>query len=316
MSARRSGLEKVSAFVPGRALRTGRFAVRWGQCRDAPDISGRRTECLFRGGSLVDHPVLEWRKAIPSLPDCSCECVQSSADSTPLYMKNGVKLFSGILFLAGWGLPAFGGVIINEIMHHPASTNVLEEWVELLNTGPTNVNISGWQISSGARFTFPTNTPLAVGAFLVIPADAATFVARYPGVTNVVAGSAGPLAGRTIELKDKTGQNINSVTYSGDGDWAERRMGPATYGHQGWEWYAAHDGLGSSLELINPALPNNYAHNWGSSTILNGTPGRPNSIAAANTAPFISGVTHSPVIPQPTEVVTISARIVDEHTNG
>ena len=69
-------------------------------------------------------------------------------------MKNGVKLFSGILFLAAWGLPAFGGVIINEIMHHPASTNVLEEWVELLNTGPTNVNISGWQISSGARFTW------------------------------------------------------------------------------------------------------------------------------------------------------------------
>src|SRR5256714_4637566 len=231
-------------------------------------------------------------------------------------MKNGAKFFSGLLVLLTAPWPALGGVVINEIMHHPASPNALEEWVELLNTGPTNVDLAGWQISRGARFTFPTNTPLAVGGYLVVPADAATFAAKYPVVTNVVAGSAGPLEGRTIELNDKTGQNIDSVTYSNDGDWAIRRIGPVMYDHQGWEWFAAHDGLGSSLELINPNLPNNYAHNWGSSTALNGTPGRANSIAASNVAPFITGVAHVPIVPQPTEVVAVSARIVDEHTNG
>lgn len=93
-------------------------------------------------------------------------------------------------------------------------------------------------------------------------------------------------------------------------------MGPLIYDHQGWEWYAAHDGQGSSLELINANLPHTYAHNWGSSTTRNGTPGQPNSIGAANVAPFIDEVAHAPLVPQPTDLVTISARIVDEHTNG
>src|SRR6267378_1189643 len=88
------------------------------------------------------------------------------------------------------------------------------------------------------------------------------------------------------------------------------------YGHQGWEWYAAQDGFGSSLELINPALPNSFAQNWGPSTVSNGTPGVANSIAQTNVAPFITGVSHRPIIPQPTDVVTVSAKLTDEHTNG
>ena len=77
-----------------------------------------------------------------------------------------------------------------------------------------------------------------------------------------------------------------------------------------------HDGLGSSLELMNPNLPNSYALNWASSSALNGTPGGPNSSAQTNIAPVITGVKHVPAIPKPTDVVTISARIIDEHTNG
>src|SRR5438876_4966225 len=45
--------------------------------------------------------------------------------------------------------------------------------------------------------------------FRSVPADAATFAAKYPGVVNVVPGSAGALSGHTIELDDKAGQTIN-----------------------------------------------------------------------------------------------------------
>src|SRR6266496_5938508 len=174
------------------------------------------------------------------------QCMRQS--KRRLSMNRGLKFFSGLFVLVAGALPVDGGVIINEIMYHPASTNVLEEWVELLNTGPTNVNLSGWQFTRGVRFAFPTNTTLAAGGYVVIPAEAATFAAKYPGVTNVVAASAGPLEGHTIELRDNAGQSVNSVSYSHDGDWAVRRMGPLLYDHQGWEWYAAHDGSGPSLE--------------------------------------------------------------------
>src|SRR6185503_5832230 len=148
-------------------------------------------------------------------------------------MKTSVKFFSGILFLLAWALPASGSVVINEILYHPTSTNVLEEWIELYNTGQTNVNLSGWRITKGLQFTFPTNTTIAAGGYLVIAADAATFAVKHPGVANVVAGSAGALDGHTIELNDKAGQTVNSVSYFSDGDWAVRRMGPLIFDHQG-----------------------------------------------------------------------------------
>src|SRR5882724_12100559 len=49
---------------------------------------------------------------------------------------------------------AKGGVVINEIMYHPVSTNVLEEWFELYNPAVTNVNLSGWQMTKGVHFAF------------------------------------------------------------------------------------------------------------------------------------------------------------------
>jgi spore coat protein CotH len=236
------------------------------------------------------------------------------------YPIPAVKLILAIILALGvCPNPGFGAVLFNEVMYHPASTNVLEEWVELYNTGPTNVNLGGWKIAKAIDFSFPTNVSIPAGGYLVIAADTNTFKAKYPSVTNFVAASSGPLSSHHLELDDNTGQNVNSVQFASQGDWATRILttnGFASYTHYGWEWYAAHDGFGSSLELINPNMPNSYAHNWSSSTVSNGTPGQANSIAATNAAPFITSVGHAPVIPQPTDVVTVSARIVDEHTNG
>src|SRR3954451_15770476 len=125
-----------------------------------------------------------------------------------------------MLLMAGLA-PRFarGGVMINEIMYHPASTNLLEEWFELYNNGPTNVNLSGWRISKGLDFTFPANTTIAAGGFLVLAADTAIFSSHYPGVANVLAASVGPLQGHTIELDDSASNNVSSVSYFSEGDW-------------------------------------------------------------------------------------------------
>src|SRR5690348_2916345 len=100
-------------------------------------------------------------------------------------------------------------------------------------------------------------------------------------------------------LADGAGLGVSGGNYSKDGDWAARVLtsdGPNSFGHAGWEWFAAHDGQGSSLELINPALPNGYALNWGSSAVPGGTPGEPNSILASNAAPIIASVSHAPAL--------------------
>src|SRR5437762_5542554 len=159
---------------------------------------------------------------------------------------------------------AFAGVVINEIMYHPASGNVLESYVELRNTDNSSTNISGWRLTRGIQFTFPTNTILGPGAYLVVAADRTAFTNKYPGVLNFLAGFIGTI-GHDLRLENASGTLMNELQFSDGGDWAVRRMGPIVYAHQGWEWYAAQDGFGSSLELINPALANSLAQNWGPS---------------------------------------------------
>jgi hypothetical protein len=89
-------------------------------------------------------------------------------------------------------------------------------------------------------------------------------------------------------------------------------------GHGGVSWFAAHDGLGKSLELINPALPNDAGENWTASTANQGTPGAPNSVLSGNVAPLILDAKQSVIVPKSTDAVTITARLVDEsgHANG
>src|SRR4051812_494320 len=84
------------------------------------------------------------------------------------------------------------------------------------------------------------------------------------------------------------------------------------HGNSGWSWVSFADGLGKSLELINPTLSNNDGQNWSASNTLQGTPGTSNSVASANIAPVITDVTQTPLVPKSTDTVFISAQLKDE----
>jgi len=232
---------------------------------------------------------------------------------------------------AGWqtlGTPTpcgpnrHSGVVINEIMYNPYSEtlqgeDLAAEYIELFNSGSDAVNLAGWQLARAVSLTFGDVT-LAGGDYLVVVADADAFAARYPEVAQVVGGWDGRLSdsGETIELRDASGALVDEVPYADSGDWGVRELGPADRGHRGWRWRNDHDGAGKSLELINPALPNEYGANWAASVEAGGTPGRLNSIASADTAPLIAGAQHRPVIPGPVDPVVVTATVVDESPFG
>ncbi len=88
------------------------------------------------------------------------------------------------------------------------------------------------------------------------------------------------------------------------------------YGYSGWSWTSLADGLGRSLELINPNLPNDQGQNWTVSPALGGSPGRPNLAARTNVAPLIADLAHHPLVPKSNDVVTISCRLLDERATG
>jgi hypothetical protein len=162
-----------------------------------------------------------------------------------------------LAFLALVTFPALAlraDVVINEIMYHPASENSAEEFIELYNSSPVAIDLSGWQFTSGVSFTFPGGATIAPSAYLVVTANPAVFHAKYPAVANYIgsAGWAGQLSNSAnkITLQDNLGNPRDEVSYADDGEWGERRRDdPPDYGHRGWHWHNDADGSGSSLEL-------------------------------------------------------------------
>ncbi len=230
-----------------------------------------------------------------------------------------IKSWVGTLILilgtaVGWGQD----IVINEVMYHPSSENVLDEYIELHNAGLTDVDVGNWELKAGVCFLFPGGTTIPAGGYLVVAADVATFNGKYPGVTaTVVGGWEGVLSnsGNRIELEDASGQRIDELTYADEGDWARRQRGLSDFGRRGWIWFKEHDGSGSSLELIHPTLPNEHGQSWASSIPNQGTPGLVNSVLDSNIAPLIVTPGHFPLIPTSSDSVRVSARIIDDQAD-
>ncbi|RIK76533.1 MAG: hypothetical protein DCC68_19155 [Planctomycetota bacterium] len=124
-----------------------------------------------------------------------------------------------------------------------------EEWVELYNKSDHAVDISGWQFDDGIQFTFPANTIVQPGAYLVVARDAASLAAKYPAIA--IAGSfAGELNNQdeNLRLRDARGNIANEVHY-----------------YDGGRWSDSADGGGSSLELRDPDADNGIPEAWAAS---------------------------------------------------
>ena len=141
-------------------------------------------------------------------------------------------------------------ILFNEVMYHPAPAvpeDPGQEWVELYNAGTNDVELAGWQIDSGVSFTFPSNTTLRVGGYLVVAASRTNFLAHYPSVTNVVGDWEGKLSnsGEQLRLRNAQGDVVDSLNYADGGEWAVRQRVPdATAGLPSWDWLAWRTGPG------------------------------------------------------------------------
>jgi hypothetical protein len=206
-------------------------------------------------------------------------------------------------------------IVINEIMFNPVPASAATEYIELYNRGGSAVNLTGWRFSRGVDFMFPVAT-LAPNAYLVVAANVTAFNAKYPGVANVIGGWQNILSNEReeIELEDANGNNVDSVEYADEGDWALRVR--SSTGGTGWNWLSEADGLGKSLELCNPALSGNNGQNWLPSAPANGSPGIRNSHNTNNVPPLISDVTHSPAVPRSSDSIFVTAEIRDEQLSG
>src|SRR5579884_315417 len=87
-------------------------------------------------------------------------------------------------------------VVINEVMPHPSTGS---DWVEIYNPGGTGVDLTGWTLSDSSTTIATLSGIIQAGDFLSID------------VSNRLNNS-----GDQVHLKDQTGTEIDSYTYTTD----------------------------------------------------------------------------------------------------
>lgn len=186
-------------------------------------------------------------------------------------------------------------VIINEIMYAPISRNSDDEYIEIYNRGTNVVDISGWRFVDGIDYTFPSNTFIHPGQYLVVAKNVTNLIAKYPQLnsSNTFGNYSGSLAnnGERVALakwRDVVSSNllvsplklsgVNSLVNSQPRDFiiptnADYLIGTnriyvvvdeVTYGVGGqWGQWSRYGG--SSLELIDPHSNKRLPSNWADS---------------------------------------------------
>jgi len=160
-------------------------------------------------------------------------------------------------------------IVINEINYNSADNFNPEDWLEFVNNTDSLIDISGWIFKDEEdihHFVFPENTTLDPGEFIVICRDTVLFKTYFPGIVNVMGNFEFGLSGggELVRLFDQYATLIDSVTYNDAGAWPPEP-----------------NGMGPTLELIDPDLPNHLAENWRSSIAPHGTPGSINGNASS-----------------------------------
>jgi hypothetical protein len=181
---------------------------------------------------------------------------------------------------------------ITELMYHPwlsaDDTNDAGsfEYIELTNVGSNTLSLVGFRLTNGVEFTFTaTNrvTSLAAGGRVLVVGNYALFVARFPALSNLVAGEfKGNLdnAGERLSLHGPLWEPIHDFTYD--------------------DWYPLTDGYGFSLVVVDEGAPPGAwtnAAQWRPSAYDGGSPGALDPAGAAVLPVFVNEVLTHPLPP-------------------
>jgi hypothetical protein len=168
-------------------------------------------------------------------------------------------------------------LVISELHYHPAEPALLQElavsrdrddyeFVEFLNTGTQNIDLSDVRFSDGIIFNFPQHTILTAGARAVIVRHEAAFTARYGELPEgvVVGQYSGRLSndGEQVTLTSPEVGTLHNFIYNDQ-----------------LPWPTLPDGNGYSLVLVDPSSSPEHSTpaNWLPHAVVGGAPGAPDS---------------------------------------
>lgn len=225
-----------------------------------------------------------------------------------------VSWLVSVLALFSCPVSASAQVVINELMYHPIEepefhedgTPVLElyedihEFIELHNAGSVALDLERWELVDGIRFTFPDDTTLEPGGFLVVAKDPDRLagIAEYGLERGGVFGPySGQLSnrGERVALVNAEGALVDEVPYGDSAPWAVAADALGA----GPEWTGidplAHQHRGRSLERVSAAHGGSDPANWLASPMPGEpSPGRPNTVVLPEPLPIALAVSAVP----------------------
>ena len=177
------------------------------------------------------------------------------------------------------GFPQRDYLRITELMYDPHPVTAAElaagfsdnedfEFIELMNTGPTNLSLLGVKFTAGVAFDFTTSTitNLAANQRVLVVSKKSAFAFRYGAGLPIAGSYSGHLdnSGELVRLVDSFGIVIQEFTYGNSGTWP-----------------VVARGQGRSLEVLNVNGDYSNPLNWQASLLDDGSPGNPATIRPA-----------------------------------
>jgi len=174
-------------------------------------------------------------------------------------MKNTATIFLSLLAFLFYVNIAYAQVAVTEIMYDlpkDSGSDGGREWLEVLNTGNEDVDISSWRLYEAEvnhkLKSFQGDTFLQAGGYAIIADNPGKFLLDWPGFSGAIFDSSFSLknTGESISIRDADLVDIDTVVYDsgqgakGDGDSLQKTSGG---------WVAAIPTPGSSdLEANHP----------------------------------------------------------------
>jgi hypothetical protein len=156
----------------------------------------------------------------------------------------------------------YSDIKVTEIQYHPLGENLIDdsgfEFIELKNTGISTLDMGGLKFTDGIEYTFPAETQLGAGEFIVLASNSNNFFSRYK--FRPFAQYSGKLdnGGERVAVISPTNELVVNVDFGTSGIWP-----------------SLPDGTGYSLVPVDYNPKNNQTNGaeWRASYRVGGSPG-------------------------------------------
>ena len=195
---------------------------------------------LLPGGAAR---ILLHAQALPTATGTLTNTARASTPAAESSLDNNTAHWRSIVLL-----PGQGQVVINEVAWAGTQASTADEWIELYNASPYDIDLSGWTLSDGGDISITLSGVITAGGYFLLERTDDNTISDIPA-DMFFSGILGN-AGEALTLRDALGNVVDTANGNG-GAWP---AGTASPNYQ-------------SMERINPLAPDTDA-NWASNDMV------------------------------------------------